>query len=299
MQWHPLFALLLRPLLQDYYDVQTDLPVGDKPRQADMVLVRRTAQAPFVGIWRNLTTWNALEFKGPTDDPALRDLDLLFEVGLGIDRRLNEERRRQGQDEFTRAEVSWWYLANHVGHRFRAEAERLLGSLEDLDAGLWRGWAFGHPFLIVSRDTIVVDRESVPLHLVTQESAERSRALAAEVVREPGFWHTYGAYLGELHLEALKEVLRMNPLLEKEPFSDLRPLIEVLGVQRVIDQIGLQRVIDQVGLQRLIDQVGLQRLIDQVGLQRLIDQVGLQHVIDQALSQMTPDQLRELKKRLP
>jgi hypothetical protein len=155
----------------------------------------------------------------------------------------------------SRADVSWWYLANHVGRRFRGEAEQLLGRLEEVDAGLWRGWAFGHPLLIVSRDTLAVERESVPLHLVTQETAERSRALAAEVVREPGFWHTYGAYLGELHLEALKEVLRMNPVLGKEPLSDILPLIEVLGLQRVIDQIGAQRVIDQIGAQRVIDLV--------------------------------------------
>ena len=132
MRWHPFFAYLLRKLLQDYYEVETDVPVGDLPRQADIVLLRRTAPAPFVGVWRHLTIWNVLEFKGPTDDPALRDLDLLLEVGLGIDRRLNEDRREQGQPLVEREEVSWWFLANHVGARFRAEAERLLGALDDL-----------------------------------------------------------------------------------------------------------------------------------------------------------------------
>ena len=124
MQWHPIFADLLRPLLQDYYDVLTEVPVGDVPREADLLLLRRTAPAPFVGIWRHLTTWNVLEFKGPTDDPALRDLDLLLEVGLGIDRRLNEDRQRDKQPLLERAEVSWWYLANHVGRRLRAEAQK-------------------------------------------------------------------------------------------------------------------------------------------------------------------------------
>lgn len=33
-QWHPLFAKLLRPLVESHFDVQTDLPVGDVPRQA-------------------------------------------------------------------------------------------------------------------------------------------------------------------------------------------------------------------------------------------------------------------------
>ncbi len=45
-QWHPLFAELLRPLLQDYYDVETNVPVGDAPREADILLLRRTSAEP-------------------------------------------------------------------------------------------------------------------------------------------------------------------------------------------------------------------------------------------------------------
>ena len=35
MQWHPLFAQLLRPLLEKDYDIQINMPVGDLPREAD------------------------------------------------------------------------------------------------------------------------------------------------------------------------------------------------------------------------------------------------------------------------
>jgi hypothetical protein len=65
-QWHPIFAELLRPMLQDYYEVQTNVPVGDAPREADILLVRRTSNqpTPFHGLWRHLKTWNVLEFKG-------------------------------------------------------------------------------------------------------------------------------------------------------------------------------------------------------------------------------------------
>jgi|GEM_PF-3008206 len=68
MQWHPLFANLLRPVVEDYYDVQTNMAVGDMPREADLVLLRRTHEGtlPFQGLWKHLTTWNILEFKGPT-----------------------------------------------------------------------------------------------------------------------------------------------------------------------------------------------------------------------------------------
>src|SRR5438270_9392716 len=96
-QWHPIFAQLLRPAVEAYYEVQTTVPVGDAPREADFVLLRRTAAAapPFRGLWRHLTTWNILEFKGPSVVPRRGDIDLLVELGLGINRRLQAPRMRQ------------------------------------------------------------------------------------------------------------------------------------------------------------------------------------------------------------
>ena len=72
VQWHPLFAQLLRPLVEGYYDIQTNVAVGDVPREADLVLLRRTSQnvLPFRGLWRHLTTWNVLEYKGLQCLPA-------------------------------------------------------------------------------------------------------------------------------------------------------------------------------------------------------------------------------------
>jgi hypothetical protein len=71
IQWHPIFAQLLRPAVEAYYEVETTFPVGDPPREADFVLLRRMPKAPppFRGLWRNLTPLNVLEFKGPTVSP--------------------------------------------------------------------------------------------------------------------------------------------------------------------------------------------------------------------------------------
>jgi hypothetical protein len=82
-QWHPIFARLLRPAVDAFYDVQTTVPVGDAPREADFVLLRRTASAPppFRGLWRCLRAWNILEFKGPAVLPRRRDVDRLIELG--------------------------------------------------------------------------------------------------------------------------------------------------------------------------------------------------------------------------
>jgi hypothetical protein len=63
-QWHPIFAQLLRPAVEAYYVMETTFPVGDAPREADFVLLRRLTAAPpppFRGLWRNLMTWNTLE----------------------------------------------------------------------------------------------------------------------------------------------------------------------------------------------------------------------------------------------
>src|SRR6266849_3171015 len=112
VQWHPLFAELLRLLVESHYEVQTDVPVGDVPRKADLVLLRRTSREPppFQGLWRWLTAWNVLEFKGPSVTARLADLDLLIELGLGIHRRLGTEHRKQRQLRVPRQELSLWYL---------------------------------------------------------------------------------------------------------------------------------------------------------------------------------------------
>jgi hypothetical protein len=62
-QWHPIFAKLLRPVLEGYYEVSTNVPVGDVPREADVVLIRRASAKPlpFQGLWKDLTQWNVME----------------------------------------------------------------------------------------------------------------------------------------------------------------------------------------------------------------------------------------------
>src|SRR5688500_6169593 len=116
-QWHPIFDYLLRATLQDYYEVKTNVAVGDLPREADIVLVRRasTTKPPFRSLWKHLTRWNILEFKGRSESARLSDIDLLLEVGLGINRRLREE---EPDVKISRADVSFWYLANHLGKRW-------------------------------------------------------------------------------------------------------------------------------------------------------------------------------------
>jgi hypothetical protein len=277
-QWHPVFAQLLRPTVEAYYEVQTTLPVGDAPREADFVLLRRMASAPppFRGLWRHLSTWNILEFKGPTVSPRQGDVDRLVELGLGIDRRLQAERVKQGQRRLGPEEVSFWYLANRLGQRFLGAAERTLGRLDVLSPGLWRCRLLERLLFLVSSIDLPVEPDSLPLHVVGREPLATERQVARLVLEQPSLQQLYGGWLATLHPAAWKEILTMARTAGKKPLFDIRPAIDSLGLDFVLEQVGIDRVIQQVGKKELIRRIGL----------------------DDLLASLSPAERRELKRRL-
>src|SRR5262249_25551722 len=154
--------------LQDHYEIQTNVPVGDMPREADVVLLHRTSAdaPPYTGLWRWLTRWNILEFKGPSVSARLGHLDALLELGLGIHRQL--EQKHEGPP-VQRSEVSFWYLANNLSKRFLAAAEQLAGPLEKLADGIWQVTVWQRRLILVSNRNVQVERDSIPLHLLAIE----------------------------------------------------------------------------------------------------------------------------------
>jgi hypothetical protein len=243
MQWHPLFAQLLRPHVERYYEVRTNVPVGDLPREADIVLLRRRGigPLPFTGLWRELATWNVLEFKGPTVTPRPRDLALLLEVGLGIARRLNTERPRPLPER----EVAFWYLANRLGDRFREDAERRLGRLEAVGTGIWRAYVLGHPCLLVSTVDLPVDEDSLPLHVIGAEPESLERKVGEYVAGEHKRLSAYGDVFAALHPRTWKELQAMAKSRREKLEFDIRPAVELLGLPEVIRQIGLDELLKQ------------------------------------------------------
>src|SRR5437588_12332085 len=149
MQWHPLFAYLLRPLVEGHYEIRTEQPVGDLPRKADVVLLHKTTAGPtpFQGLWRRLTTWNVLEYKGPTVSPRFDELHDLLELGLGIHRRLNELQAKQRQPAVDDAEVSFWYLVHHLGRRLLADLPTYLPDVEPVTQASRHRRVFRNPGL--------------------------------------------------------------------------------------------------------------------------------------------------------
>jgi hypothetical protein len=290
-QWHPIFAQLLRPLVESHYEVRTGVPVGDAPREADLVLLRRTSVGPppFTGLWRWLAPWNVLEFKGPTVSARLADLDALLELGLGIHRRLNEDRAQQRQARVDRPDVAFWYLANHLGRRFLRDAQGLLGPLEALGAGVWRAPLMGRAVVLVSGRTVPVDRDSLPVHVLAVEPEEHKRQLGRVLEHNRDLWPAYGPWLASAFPALAKEIAHMGRTKSKKFAFDFRPFIQEVGWKAIIEQTGLKSFVEEVGFKPLVEEVGLQSLVEEVGLDKLVAQLTPQQRQElQGLLQQTP-----------
>ena len=269
-QWHPIFDDLLRRALQDYYEVQTNVPVGDLPREADIVLVRRasTTKPPFRTLWKHLTRWNVLEFKGRSESARVADIDLLVEVGLGIHRRLKEQ---EPDARIGRTDVSFWYLANHLGKRFLRDVIESTGSVESVGPGLWHGCVLGRPLWLVSNRDVPIDEESTPVRLVSEQSDEQIRELATAVLASDEMWQRYGSWLAAL-----------NPQFRKE--------LQIMATKRKSGDIDLG-----ANIRQLFQELGPE---GQTQLALLIkdhlEVVGP----DNFLAELSPEQREELRRRL-
>jgi hypothetical protein len=267
MQWHPLFAKMLRLLVEDYYELRPNMPVGDAPRVADTVLLRRTSRRrpPFHGLWRNLTRWNVVEFKGRTVSARVGDLDLLVELGLGIHRRLNEEEAQRRRPALDAIEVSFWYVANDLGRRFLRDAEQHLGPLELVAPGVWRCRVLRRLLFLVSSVALPVERDTAPLHLLAEENLDSERALAELLVNEADLWEMYGSVLSALHPNIFEEATKMARTKRKQPAFDLRPLIAYLGVDKFLEAVG-----QDVGIKTIVDQVGADEILKDYGVEEFL-----------------------------
>jgi hypothetical protein len=296
-QWHPVFAELLRPLVESHYRLETNVPVGDTPREADFVLLRRTraGRLPAAGLWRQLKTWNVLEFKGPTVSPRQNDLDLLLELGLGIHRRLNDQRVRERRPKLQPEATALWYLANRLGRRLLQDWRRRIPGLGEQSPGLWHGAIVGYLIYFVSTRDLPVEEASLPLHLIAQEPSETEQAVARMLAESAVLWERYGGWLASLHPVVYQEVQSMAKQSKTPLRIDLNPIIESMGMKWVIDQLGAKRVIDELGSKQVINELGAKRVIGDLGAKQVLDELV---EMEQVWENLTPEQRRKLKRRL-
>jgi hypothetical protein len=247
-----MFAYLLRPLVESHFEVRTDQAVGDLPRKSDIVLLRKTATGPtpFKGLWSRLTTWNVLEYKGPTESPRFDELHDMLELGLGMHRRLNEMQRKAKQPEVSYAEVSFWYLVNHIGRRFVGDLPGYLPGIRQQADGIWLASVYRHPVFLVSVQDLEIERDSLPLHVLAGVPDEDKGAVAEVLKREPRLWPSYGSWLSAHDPAIWQEITHMAAQQGEHITYDpvgFKQVLEAMGPDTVLETIlGMEHFLARV-----------------------------------------------------
>jgi hypothetical protein len=301
MQWHPIFAHLLRPLVESHFEIRLNQPVGDIPRTSDIVLLHKTSAGPvpFKGLWRRLTTWNVLEYKGPTESARFDQLHDLLELGLGIHRRLNEQQRKAKEAEVGYPEVSLWYLVNHIGHRFLAELPAYLPRMEQQAEGIWQAAVYRHPVFLVSVQELAVERDSLPLHVLAGVSDEQGQRMITDVLKaEPALWPNYGGWIMGNYPAIWQEITLMTAHQDQGFHYNPGPLAEALretgGLKDFIERAGIKASVEAVGIKAVIEAVGIKPVIEAIGPQRVLAALG----VDEIVAGLSPEQREQLRQRL-
>jgi serine/threonine protein kinase len=222
------------------------LEVGDAPRKADLALLRRIGKnPPFRGLWRHLTPWNVLEYKGPSVSARLEHIDLLVELGLGIERHLNEEGAKLKQKTVRPEDVSFWYLTHHMGRRFLKGAKRRLESLQPLEAGVCRGTILERPIFLVSiTDLPTADVENSPFHVLHSESVEQGISALRLTLPIPSLWDVYSQVFENLHPNKSQEIHAMARASKKGPQFHVKAVADIIGMKQVVKELGKKEILN-------------------------------------------------------
>jgi len=226
------------------------------PRHADVVLLHKTAAGPtpFRGLWRRLTIWNVLEYKGPTVSPRLDELHDLLELGLGIHRRLNELQAKEQQPAVDYAEVSFWYLVQHLGRRFLADVPTYLPDIQQVTQGIWQARVFTHPVLLVSVRDVAVERDTLLFRLLGGVPEEERQTVTELLKAEPSLWSPYGTWMS-LHEPAIwQEIERMAAEQNQSIELDFTPLAEYL--RQTGNRAGMKALLKTLGVKEAVDALG-------------------------------------------
>jgi hypothetical protein len=128
---------------------------------------------------------------------------------------------------------------------------------------------------------VPLDRESLPVHLVSQEKVADEKQVAQWIVEQPEWLKVYSPWLAAFNPDIWQEVLNVaRNRGVKTPIPDLTPLIEYMGVKGILKQMGWKRFIDEGGIELLIAEAGTKK-----GIKEL-------------LAKLSPEQREELRRQL-
>ncbi len=289
-QWHPLFARLLGLLIDEYYEIQTEVKVSDLPRASDFLVIRRQGGAApeFRGLWNHLTDWNIMEFKGPAESAHDEHLLKLIHVGAGLALKINEDRAKAELARLPCRDVSFWYLVSSMGDDFLRSA-RLRTHFEHEGMGLLRGRVWGHPFFLVAYRDLPVEEDSIPLKLV--ERTAQPLRLGEMVVGSEELRRRFASWLASLHPDLFAEVRGMQG---RQGIIDWEKLAKYEDLSEIIPLLPPEVVVQRLGTKKAIEAIGAGRAFD-----ASVKEMGKDEAFEALRASMSPEEWSELLRRHP
>jgi hypothetical protein len=134
--WHPLLASFLRWQLGSHYQLEEEVPVGQKPLQIDVLLVRKEegnlpvhAQQILAGLAEYFNDITLLEFKSPSDTLRAGDLQTFLAYALLY--------RAQNEPLLAPNKMHLLVLAPRVTKAYREELQALAVTVIEEQPGIW------------------------------------------------------------------------------------------------------------------------------------------------------------------
>lgn len=235
LYWHPFLAELLRMDYGDRRIVEDEVPLGDMPLKADLLLIRRDLSVALPFPFNCLGARTLVEYKSPDDVAKQESLVKLEAYGLLYCLHEKIERRQ---------DLTLWLVASHFQKDVSRPNGAFLAGEREVGAGVHGGTVDGFPTFFIDLNRLPVLPETLPLVMVAKGPQER--ALVEFLVDHFQQYPHHLRLLRELHVQTLREVLRMRQLTPEQIGIDYRGLLDLLGEERALDLIGEERVMEEL-----------------------------------------------------
>ncbi|HKI32474.1 MAG TPA: hypothetical protein VKA46_11440 [Gemmataceae bacterium] len=241
--WHPFLADMLRLSYANHLLIQEQLPLGDLPLEADLLLIRRDPKVVLPFPLEFLGQRTLVEYKSPEDTADQAALEQLEIYAMLYVRR--EGLRRRG-------DLTLWLMASRFAVNVSQPGRAELVGLQQVGPGVSRGTLDGFPTMLVDLQGVPFSPDTVPLHMVGRGAQER--ALTEYLIDHRQDYPKQFELLQRLHARSLLEVLSMRNVTPEQMGLDYDALIRLIGRDRALDLIGPKQATEHFGLKALLDE---------------------------------------------
>ena len=288
--WHPLLAQFLRHDYGDRLVIEAEVPLGEMPLRADLVLIRQrpAAQEPLPYPFNHLGWQTLVEYKGPEEAAQEADLQVLEIYGLLY-------QLREGIS--ARADLTLWLVASRFAAKVSNPAGAYIEGLREVGPGVRGGVLDRFPTFLVELDRLPLNEDTLPLLMVYKGPREREVVEYAWEHREKNPY--YFLYVHFMHQDILQEVLAMRGMSLEELELTPQTLINAMGEEGVIRLLDEMKIIQTLGEERILRTIGEERILRTIGEERILRTIGEEKVLSNLIRLLGKERVREMLERIP